>query len=527
MTDGKGYLIPDDVQPMEMGCILVFYPEDAQNYYLRALVGSLSYLGTWVAWERDTEKRGILAAKAWKEANDCTFDSMSCVTDLVTALTGINQTLAAIQAAIEGQEMVLDASGLLPALAGIEDAIENISISGGQSEEDMATVINNYGCGCGCGNTDDNWDDAAPIPDDPDIPPTTEPINPSDYQKCSLAHYLIYTLRLSLLRSIGYTGDWVQFSDDYYALFTFAPSILTTSITYSFVTWLMQQFRRADQTRFIAQFDPAIDQMVCALYSATSPAMAKDSINSVINQMIPDYADVVLRMAAYLPYHILFLDSGDLEIPTGFENRSCCGSSPVQTLPIPPLPVSQDYTYVYVPMQSITVTAAAPDDEYNNVRSTINLPNGIIASVDLRRSTTFPNGASTISTQTKTLGVVREQYPGAVFVGLAIGHRTVTSSPLPLNTGNSVSNNYLPYSDPFSPGIYLYLVAQSQANEIANNPPANTTVLRRMSSDVFSDDTSKGIGNFKYATPTEAAIRQYNAEIGMDYVLSIWRYQNQ
>jgi len=97
-TDAKGYLIPADAQPAEMGCLLVFYPQDTQNYYLRALIGSLSYLGTWTAWERDPAHRGQLAASAWKDANDCTFESMNCLTELVTVLQEIRDAITNQQA---------------------------------------------------------------------------------------------------------------------------------------------------------------------------------------------------------------------------------------------------------------------------------------------------------------------------------------------------------------------------------------------------------------------------------------------
>lgn len=223
--DGKGYLIPPDAQPEEMGCILVFYPEDAKNFYLRALLGSLSYLGTWTAWERDTEHRGLLAAKAWKDANDCTFDSMSCITDLVTVLQEIRDAIAnqqltvnvdnsdmvtaivGVQTAIENQSINLDAGELLPALTGIQTAIENQELTcncgAGSSEEDMPIVINNCCC-CGGGGNSGNPDTTLPpeIPPDynPPIPmpdPTEpEPENdPMSIHKCAYAHYMVVKWR--------------------------------------------------------------------------------------------------------------------------------------------------------------------------------------------------------------------------------------------------------------------------------------------------------------------------------------------
>jgi len=71
-----GYrLPPGDLTTPEYECLILFYPKEDE--YRRALWGSLDYLATWHAWERDEQKRGKDAAQAWKEANDITW---SCYT---------------------------------------------------------------------------------------------------------------------------------------------------------------------------------------------------------------------------------------------------------------------------------------------------------------------------------------------------------------------------------------------------------------------------------------------------------------
>jgi hypothetical protein len=57
-----------------MTCVKVYVPNKVE--YLRALTGSLDYLGTWVAWERDELKRGKDAAASWKIANELTNDTI-------------------------------------------------------------------------------------------------------------------------------------------------------------------------------------------------------------------------------------------------------------------------------------------------------------------------------------------------------------------------------------------------------------------------------------------------------------------
>lgn len=75
MSDGRGYLLPDgDAYTDEVACVLLFYPD--KDEYRRALRGALDYFGVWLAWERDSAKRGQDAARAWKEANILTYECM-------------------------------------------------------------------------------------------------------------------------------------------------------------------------------------------------------------------------------------------------------------------------------------------------------------------------------------------------------------------------------------------------------------------------------------------------------------------
>lgn len=76
MPRGRGYLLPPgDAYTEDLACALVIYPD--KDEYRRALVGSLVYLGTWLAWEGDAGKRGKDAARAWKDANELTLECMS------------------------------------------------------------------------------------------------------------------------------------------------------------------------------------------------------------------------------------------------------------------------------------------------------------------------------------------------------------------------------------------------------------------------------------------------------------------
>lgn len=85
-----GYLLPDgECYTEELCCAIVFYPDKEE--YRRALLGSIVYLSNWLAWERDADKRGKDAAKAWKLAVECTMEcwNMKCLEDLIADVASI------------------------------------------------------------------------------------------------------------------------------------------------------------------------------------------------------------------------------------------------------------------------------------------------------------------------------------------------------------------------------------------------------------------------------------------------------
>jgi len=62
-----GFILPAVIDPGVTLCIRLYVPAD--SLYLAALWGSLDYLATWTAWERDPDHRGALAADVWRAAN--------------------------------------------------------------------------------------------------------------------------------------------------------------------------------------------------------------------------------------------------------------------------------------------------------------------------------------------------------------------------------------------------------------------------------------------------------------------------
>ncbi len=138
----NGYLIPANPQPEDMVCLLLYIPNDP--LYIKAMAGGFSDYGRWFQWERDGTNRASLAARAWKDAIDYTFENGWLV--------------------CEDMQDKLD--DILDQLRTLNDMQINV----------------NCGCGCNCGcsggsgNTDLLNPDGTPINTPlPNPPSTTEP----------------------------------------------------------------------------------------------------------------------------------------------------------------------------------------------------------------------------------------------------------------------------------------------------------------------------------------------------------------
>lgn len=70
----------------EIVCQLVYLPNRPE--YWQALLGAISYMGTWVAWEADAGKRGKDAAANWREAFELTIGCwrMTCLEEIKALL---------------------------------------------------------------------------------------------------------------------------------------------------------------------------------------------------------------------------------------------------------------------------------------------------------------------------------------------------------------------------------------------------------------------------------------------------------
>lgn len=63
--DKRGYLLPETINPAGRVYICVPVPDDPNH--IRAFLGQLDMLSHWNAWDRDTLKKGTLAAQVWRD----------------------------------------------------------------------------------------------------------------------------------------------------------------------------------------------------------------------------------------------------------------------------------------------------------------------------------------------------------------------------------------------------------------------------------------------------------------------------
>lgn len=64
-SDGKGYILPEVIDPAGSKCVSIPVPND--RYHIAAFWGALWTLGAWYNWERDSLKQGKDAAAVWQD----------------------------------------------------------------------------------------------------------------------------------------------------------------------------------------------------------------------------------------------------------------------------------------------------------------------------------------------------------------------------------------------------------------------------------------------------------------------------
>ncbi len=351
-SDGNGYLIPDIPQPDNLRCVRVYVPDDP--LYMAVLLGSITYLGTWTAWERDAEKRGSLAAIAWKDANDKTLDelSMGCDGDCPDCPECPDCELC---------DMTKDE---------LKEIIEEI----------MTITINNNvccgGCGSNCGCDARSGVDLTPPEAPPPLPTDWEGsgdipgIFQDDAQKCNMANYLVYTLRLSLMKAIDHSDDVGAYNEFFRSLWEgiVGEPVANWLSTFDFgiFSWIMSIINGDEPAgkRVADLFDEHFNFLVCKLFQAADEQNAYERMYVEIGRLMGHeqvISQVAQSIAARLPYQLLFAEFDSLTIPAGFENRECCGQTHDATI-LPSIPAG--YVYMIPELSEMTMGGTGYNTTY-------------------------------------------------------------------------------------------------------------------------------------------------------------------
>lgn len=340
MPTGKAYPLPEDPQTEDLCCTLVFYPDKPE--YRQALWGSLGYLATWLAWERDDEKSGKIAARLWAEANECTYSMANCLDSLAAILASIDANLAAIAANVGTGSVNLDP--VISGLSGIETAITNLSFDSIIPEDEMSITINNCCC-CNGGSTT-----TTPLPEDfpPDYNPPTpmpnpeEPIPDLDYMttdKCAYAHYLFVKWRNVILDAANGSITLGNIIEKFQQTFSDTPAPINWNIAQwadvvvYLGVYLAGLIGYASQAA--SEIDSKAEAIKCAILAETSPDTKRSQVGTIIDVMgLP----LVVRAYAKAVFNLLPLDmlyGGYIESGTAIPDWAYVPGCPGCVTPMP------------------------------------------------------------------------------------------------------------------------------------------------------------------------------------------------
>jgi len=311
------YPLPDSVIPDSYFCAKVFIPDRPE--YRRAFLGAYFHLSKWVAWERDRDGRGAIAASYWREAIDMTMDIWE-----------------------SGCEDSGDCDGC-EVCEMTEEELENL-IKG--VLEDMTIQINQtVNCGCGCGDSACN----STVVDEENMPPDGYDVEDSegyeppaivlDSDKCNRLGYLLVSYRNSCLTAIQQLNSGYDKFNDWFDgivgwLVGYVP--LSYDVYVRMKEWLGGMVS-SDTDDFIAGFDPNFEEMLCIAFSSDTAADAKAGVRQVLEDYVWSGVNPFARLAykelyEQMPFDMAFDASVAADIPPGYENRSCCGSVPVDSI---------------------------------------------------------------------------------------------------------------------------------------------------------------------------------------------------
>lgn len=306
MGDGRGYKIPENAQPEGFRCLAVLIPDDDQ--YLYAFGGAYEYFTKWNAWEKDEQRRGRLAAEAWRNAYNATMNDywtegmiMSCteVQLLIDTISDLTNRLEASQ-------------------NRVADAIRALELT--------TTPIDCIPCG--------ERVDVPPTPivdPDPQNPPVGN--NPTEWETylCRATNYLWYehVLRggaeMILLASLGGSllgvGSVIAilYASGVGAPIAFAGSIIAAIVAVAAIH---------DETSFEVELERLAQPMICAIANASGTETALQAMRDTLVDEGAEQAliDYVMSVTGTNAINKLF--NGEIVVPDEFIQPHDCSCIP-------------------------------------------------------------------------------------------------------------------------------------------------------------------------------------------------------
>ena len=309
----NGYLIPDNPQPEDLRCLILWIPHDPDGFYLRAMAGAFTDMGKWNNWDRDGTSRGSLAASTWKDAIDYTFAN--------------------------GWEKCMD----------LQDQINDIL---NQLKELNEMQINvNCGCGCNCGGCNGSANtpylDPTTLPENPIVPDEPESqegdVIRSLGDMCAVAtQYADGVLEVMQKMKTFFGGVAVSIA----SVEAFIASILRIQgfrlvLAPTLFLFLIQSVIAVILSAELTEnaFDAAQqyrDAIKCAIYGATSPTSAKSRYLALVNQIKEDWGFAVSSLFWFIgqitDWRKVVTD-GEGEILAEYAGSTCIDCGAVGNLP--------------------------------------------------------------------------------------------------------------------------------------------------------------------------------------------------
>ena len=314
MQDGKGYLIPEPIDPGQLRCVQVWIPDDI--FYYVAFMGAYQFFSTWTAWEKDGTTRAKQAADVWKAAFAYTLEQG---TECEGSEMDYEDLINAIEACCSALNNSL--ANIVTSNNGIANAIQNLRL------EQSSNFL--YDC-VPC-------EDRPPINDpdpDPDPDPENPPVggDPSGWESylCRAIQYLydgqVDEALLTAYGQMSIAGGLLSASGLLIILASTGVGAPVAAV--SALVLILAAAYQADEIFEIQQDVADMRQdIVCLLYNASGTESALSALNDYLENynyqsgFTQGWIDGVLNNA----YVLNQLYNGEISVPESYDgdNINC------------------------------------------------------------------------------------------------------------------------------------------------------------------------------------------------------------